>query len=87
MYVSTNKTMVLCDISLFGTGCSTPLLLVQLQDLDNYGCCNLKFHYKLKLLIYIVGDGLGLGVLYNTEIVTRDPSLSLCNVNICSIVQ
>ena len=38
-------------------------------------------------LIYIAGDGLGLGPLSYTEIESRDPSLNLWNVNMFCIVQ
>ena len=44
-----------------------------------------------KRLIYIAGDGLGyglrLGFLSYTEMGSRDPSPSLCNVNMLCIVQ
>ena len=42
-------------------------------------------------LIYTAGYGLGyrliLGFLFYTEVGSRDPSLSLCNVNLFCIVQ
>ena len=51
------------------------------------GC--LLFHRCTELLwlIYIAGDGLGLGFLSYAEIGSRDLSPSLCNVNMFCIVQ
>ena len=59
-----------------------------LQGVKRFECEQCKQRLNVCLwLIYITRDGLGLGFPSFTEIGSRHPSLSLCNVNVFCIVQ